>query len=74
MTMMELQEQATLAGEPELERLLKDMQTRESALLARAEAYFDRREGERENAKRALDELRFVRRLEERIERRLEEI
>ena len=74
MTMMELQEQTLVADAAELEQLLQQMRARRGELLSQAEAYFDRREGTKEIAKRALDELRFVRRLEERIEQRLDEM
>jgi molecular chaperone HscB len=73
MTMMELQEQVSASAASDLEKLLGEMKARSKALLAKTEAWFDRREGTREIAKRALDELRFVRRLEERIEQRLDE-
>jgi hypothetical protein len=50
------------------------MRARRTELLSQTEAYFDSGEGTQANAKRALDELRFVRRLEERIEQRLDEM
>ena len=75
MTMMELQEQASTATDASgLEKMLAEMRAKKKALLDETEAYFDRREGTKEGAKRALDELRFVRRLEERIEQRLDEM
>lgn len=75
MLMMELQEKtASSDDEEELEKLLDDVTSRRRALLEKVEAYFDRKEGRREDVKKALDELRFVRRLEERIEHRLEEV
>jgi molecular chaperone HscB len=74
MTMMELQERASAGDRGELEKLSSDMKARTKSLLAATEAWFDRREGSQDTAKRALDELRFVRRLEERIEQRLDEM
>ena len=74
MSMLELQEEAAVSDAHGLERMLREMKSRSKSLLGLAEAYFDRREGKQETAKRALDELRFVRRLEERIEQRLDEM
>jgi molecular chaperone HscB len=74
MTMMDLQEQTLAADASGLEQMLREMQARRGKLLATTEDWFDRREGSKELAKRALDELRFVRRLEERIEQRLDEM
>lgn len=72
MMMMELQEKtASSEDEEELQKLLEDTKSRRRALLERVEAYFDRREGTQEDVKRALDELRFVKRLDERIEYKL---
>ena len=42
-------------------------------LLARAERYFDDRQGIKESVAKALDELRYVRRLVDRIDVKLEE-
>jgi molecular chaperone HscB len=73
MSMMELQEEASSGDAKQLERMHAQMKARSKTLLGVAEAYFDRNEGERNAVKSALDELRFVRRLEETIEQRLDD-
>jgi molecular chaperone HscB len=74
MEMMELQEAVDDAKDrPTLERQEAEMQARQKKLLAQAERYFDHQEGTREQIARALDELRYLRRLGDSLEARLEE-
>lgn len=74
MAMMELQEEADGAKTPDaidamLERVDKTYDERMSAIVA----YFDEKKGERDDIVRALDELRYYRRLKERLQVRREE-
>jgi molecular chaperone HscB len=70
--MMDLQERTAVAGAGELDRMASDVGRRESAILARIEAYFDRDEGTKDDARKALEELRFVKRLGQRLRERIE--
>ena len=74
MEMLELQESVDARDEDELEVLLRDIQTRMRRHYASLEAHFDEGNGTPGQAVDALDELRYLRRLEERIEHRLEEV
>lgn len=50
------------------------LSARKARLLERARAYFDDHQGTREEIARALDELRYLKRLEQSLEVRLEEL
>ena len=74
MEMLELQESVDGRDEEGLEVMLGDVRTRMKTQYAQLEAHFDRGVGTPVEAVDALDELRYLRRLEERIEHRLEEV
>lgn len=75
MEMMELQEKIDgLSDEDDAEEMLGQAKQRKKKLLSVATTYFDERQGARDEVVSALDELRYVRRLIERIELRLEEM
>lgn len=75
MRMLERQEAVEEAeDEDALAELEKEAKGRQRMLLARAEAWFDRGEGDAETVRRGLSELRYVRRLLERIKARFEEL
>lgn len=74
MEMLELQESIDHKTEDGLEDLQADVRARMNSNYASLEAYFDREDGAPDTAVDALDELRYLRRLEERIEHRLEEM
>lgn len=75
MELLELQEAvASLRGRAELEAQERALGARREALLAVVRDYSDQRRGTQTEAVRALHELRYVRRLLETIEQRLEEM
>lgn len=74
MAMLEKQEAVEAADEDRLEELADEAKRRRGTLLGRAEAFFDQGQGDVDEVKRALVELRYVRRLLERIEARFEEL
>lgn len=74
MEMLELQESIDDRDEDGLEDMLTDVRARMKKQYAALEAHFDRANGSVAEAVDALDELRYLRRLEERIEQRLEEV
>jgi len=75
MDMMEQQEAVDAADTDEaLEAQRNQMIARRTALMDGLERYFDHGEGERDKAAQTLDELRYLRRLIERIDTKLEEM
>ena len=75
MEMLELQEQAdATSDEPGLTAMLAQAKARARALLEGLEGYLDRGEGEQASAARALEELRYLERLMERVDAKLEEM
>lgn len=74
MEMLELQESVDARDEDGLETLLGDIRMRMRQHYARLASHFDEGSGTPGQAVDALDELRYLRRLEERIEHRLEEV
>jgi molecular chaperone HscB len=73
--MLELQEEVEGARtEGALAALQVDLEARRGRLMAAVTRYLDDREGAAAGAARALDELRYVRRLLETVERRREEM
>ncbi len=75
MEMMELQEEVSEASDEDaLEKMERDIKARHTGLMKQLHIYFDEGQGARDDALKALDQLRFVGRLLERIEVRLEEM
>ena len=75
MEMMEHQEAVDTAKSVDvLEEQRSEVVTRRRALMDSLTRYFDDREGRQEDAAKALDELRYLRRLIERIDVKLEEM
>lgn len=75
MEMMELGETIDeLKDEDGLESMQGDLQGRFDGLIARLTGYFDRAEGTRDDAAQALEELRYIRRLVDRVDQRLEDM
>lgn len=74
MEMLELQESVDQKNEDELEALHGDMKKRFDEHLGALEGHFDRGEGSREDAVRSLDELRYLKRLLDRVDAKLEEM
>lgn len=73
MEMLELQEELETAKGEKLEQLDVALKGRKKALLDRAASWFDAREGSQEATVTVLHELRFIERLLERIDFKLEE-
>lgn len=75
MEMLELQEAIGEAKDhPTLDRHAEALKVRRARLLEQARAYFDDHQGTRGDVARALDELRYLRRLDQSLEVRLEEL
>lgn len=75
MEMLELQEAIGEAKDHSaLDRHAAALKTRRERLLEQARAYFDDQQGTRDEIARALDELRYLRRLDQSLEVRLEEL
>ncbi|MCA9555644.1 MAG: Fe-S protein assembly co-chaperone HscB [Myxococcales bacterium] len=75
MEMLELQERVDDTSDAAgLEEMLKDAKARTKHLLAGLEAYLDDGVGEQAVAARAVEELRYLERLAERIDAKLEEM
>lgn len=74
MEMLELQEQVEDLGREALEGLRGVLKTREESVLGRVARWFDEHEGTREACVNALNELKYLRRLSERIDAKLDEV
>src|SRR5688572_18469925 len=73
--MLELQEWVETAKEKNaLEKVARDIKARVERALALVASYFDEHTGTKERSADALNELRYLRRLLERIDTKLEEV